>query len=180
MVCSSCNLLMLSFILVLKSNAPKGPKRGPWRRSFSEFSCEHSAWRIFMKHLPHVEKTPSEIGDPCVCLPYLSPKSGTQGRHGHDRGLPVGVCPFPESGCGPRPQMSRLPLAASQVLCLPHSAFPMVHRISNRLNRCNTFLSGTVLVSELHLCYHSVEQRDPIFNRRRLAPWTQKKLLCAG
>lgn len=49
-----------------------------------------------MKHLPHVEKTPSEIGDPCVCLHYLSLKSGTQGRHGHDRGLPVGVCPFPE------------------------------------------------------------------------------------
>ena len=36
---------------------------------------------------------------------HLCPQTSTQGPHGRDRGLPVGVCPFPESGCGPRPQM---------------------------------------------------------------------------
>ena len=109
-----------SFILVRKSNAPKGPETGlPRRRSFSEFSCEHSAWRLFRKHLPHVEKTPPEIGDPCVFTLPL-PESGTQGRHGRDRGLPVVSTSLPGVGAGRACKCARLPLAASQVLCLPH------------------------------------------------------------
>ena len=53
---------------------------------------------------PHTR--PNAVQVPLTWAP-LHPHSenGTQGSHGRDRGLPVGVCPFPESGCGPRPQM---------------------------------------------------------------------------
>ena len=180
------------FILVRKSNAPKGPKIGALGGDLllelnaldGQDYCVMTA--LDCRH-PICGPTPPECPRqghrlrPC-------PQTGTQGPHGRDGAslLPAHLvleyagCSRRKVGAGHARKCAGLPLVASQVLCLPHSAFPMVHRVSNRLNRCSTFLSVTMLVSELHLCYHSVEQRDPIFNRRRLAPWTQKKLLCAG
>ena len=99
------------FILVLKSNAPKGPQtRLPGGVLPLELDALNDRDSRAMTvpgsrhptHGPTLSKYPRQ-GAPAS----IRSETGTQGPHGRDRGLPVGVCPFPESGCGLRPQMRR-------------------------------------------------------------------------
>ena len=107
-----------------KIERPQSARKGaPRRRSSSGIEC--SGWPGLPRHDCLGQPNPTRGPTPPKCprqghrlRPF--PQTGTQGAHGRDRGLPAGVCPFPEWVRATPANSARLPLAASQVLCLPH------------------------------------------------------------
>ena len=110
----------------------RATNRAPRRRSSSGIEC--SGWPGLPRHdclglpPPHTRLNAAEIHRQGHRL-HPSRKTGTQGPHGRHRGCPPARpsrawahrMPQGESGCGLLPAKGVWqPLAASQMLCLPH------------------------------------------------------------
>lgn len=137
------------------------PNRGPRRRSSAVFLCQATAHCCPESPPPTRGPTPPKRPRQGYSL-HPRPETGTQGPYGRDGGVPRFDClvlasagrPLSKVGADHARKCARQPLAASQVLCLPHliggNVCPYV-RLKPAVSLCSAALPSVLVSRETHV-----------------------------